>query len=339
MKRTKSILGLDIGSHSIKAVEMSHSGESVRITGLGRKVIPSPDQIDATIRELLEETGIKAKRVASAVSGRSVIVRYVPMVDIGEEDLKQAIIYEADKYIPFDVEESVIDCQKIDDPEAAGGQMKVLLVAAKRAVIDEHVALIERAGLEPYIVDYDAFALGNAFELRSSVREEAPDKEVVAGLIDLGAAKASINILRGGTSYFTREVYIAGNNFTEAIARRFGEDPEEVERMKLDPGGATETMVEAMAPVVEDIAGEVRLSFDYFENQFDRPVNEVYISGGAAIFPGMEDVFTKALDLPVKAWDPTEGIELSLRAGPGAAQAAPGDLAVAVGLAARVRKT
>ncbi|MCW8133635.1 MAG: type IV pilus assembly protein PilM [Planctomycetota bacterium] len=330
-----------MGSASVKVVELTRSGQGLFISGMGSAPIESPDAVGETIQKLLKESGIKTRRCVSSVSGRSVIIRQVPMAQVPDADLRQAIEYEADKYIPFDVNEVQLDAQRIDfgpsgegQATATAGQIKVLLVAVKRSLIEEHIALLQSVGLSPAIVDVDVFALGNAFELRN-LSLGINDNEVRT-LVDIGASKTNINILRGNHSLFQREIYVAGNDITDAIAKRFGEDPKDVERMKKDPGGALESMQDAMLPILEDIGNEIRLSFDYFENQFDQQVKEVFMSGGTAYFPGVDTMFTQIFNLPTKIWDPTEGLEIrgGHTAGLGGANS---DLAIALGLASRLR--
>ncbi|MBI3832612.1 MAG: type IV pilus assembly protein PilM [Planctomycetes bacterium] len=333
--RGKSLLGLDIGTSSVKAIELSRSGSGLVISGYGSAPIESPDTLAETIQTLLKDSGIRTKRCATSVSGRSVIIRQVPMAQVPDADLRQAIEYEADKYIPFDVNEVQLDVQRLSaiDGETAQGQMKVLLVAVKRSLIDEHIALLQSVGLQPAIIDVDCFALGNAFELRNLSLGVADDE--VRALIDIGASKTNINIMRGNNSFFQREIYVAGNDLTEAIAKRFGEDPKDVEKMKKEPGGALESMQDAMLPVLEDIGNEIRLSFDYFENQYDKQVKEVFISGGSAYFPGMDTMFTQIFNLPTKVWDPTEGLEIT-GVNPAGMGGANSDMTVALGLASRI---
>src|SRR5258706_16183191 len=149
--RKKSLLGIDIGTSSVKAVEMTRVGQGLVISGMGRAEIESPEQLGDAIQKALREGGIKSKRTVSAVSGRSVIHRQVPMMMIPDAELKQAMEYEADKYIPFDVSEVQLDAQRLRDltPGAEDGaagataQMKVLLVAAKKNLIEEHVNLLQ----------------------------------------------------------------------------------------------------------------------------------------------------------------------------------------------------
>jgi type IV pilus assembly protein PilM len=334
-RRSKTVVGLDIGSYGVRAVEATRSGDSLVLSGFGRARIESPDAIEDTILKVLGDAGIRTRKCVTAVSGRSVIVRYVPMMPLPDTELKQAIRYEADKYIPFEVDEVILDCQKIEEP-VPGEQMRVVLVAVKRTMIEEHVAMLDRLGLVPAVVDVDVFALGNAFESRN--RRLGAAGEEIRGLVDVGSSKTNINIMRGNTSYFTREIYIAGNDLTEAVAKRFGEDPSDVERMKEDPGGALETMQDAIVSVLEDIGSEIRLSFDYYENQFDQEVKEVYLSGGSVLFPGIDRMLSNIFNLETRLWDPMEAFDISSpRFDASRLEGMNSDMGIAVGLATRLR--
>jgi len=338
--RKKSLLGLDIGSSAVKAVELTRVGQSVVITGMGKADVESPENVGDAINAALREGGIKTKRCCSSVSGRSVIHRQVPMMSIPDAELKQAMEYEADKYIPFDVTEVQLDAQRLKESEgeeqqATTGQMKVLLVAAKKTLIEEHINLLQSVGLSPVVVDVDFLSLGNAFELRNLMLG-INDNEVRA-LVDIGASKTDINIMRGNISCFQREIFMAGNDLTDAVAKRFGEDPKDVEKMKKDPGGALESMQDAMLPVLEDIGSEIRLSFDYHENQHDQEVKEVYISGGSVLFPGIDTMLQQIFNLPIKVWDPTEGLEVTGFNPGGMGATTNSDMAIALGLASRLR--
>jgi len=334
--RKKSVLGLDIGSSCVKALELTRVGQGLVITGMGKAEVESAEAIAETITKALREAGIKTKRVVSAVSGRSVIHRQVPMMHIPDGELKQAMEYEADKYIPFDVSEVQLDAQRLKEAEdsTAQSQIKVLLVAAKKNLIEEHVSLLQSVGLAPVVIDLDFLALGNAFELRN-LSLGINDNEVRA-LVDVGASKTDINIMRGNASMFQREIFNGGNDLTEAVAKRFGEDPKDVEKMKKDPGGALESMQDAMLPVLEDIGSEIRLSFDYHENQYDQEVKEVYLSGGSVLFPGIDTMLAQIFNLPVKLWDPTEGLEIT-GFNPAGMGGSNSDMAIALGLASRLR--
>ena len=336
--RKKSLLGLDVGSSCVKAVELTRVGQGLVITGMGKAEVEGPEAAGDAISKALKDAGIKTKRVVSSVSGRSVIHRQVPMMTIPDAELKQAMEYEADKYIPFDVTEVQLDAKRMQEGDAVSasgtGQMKVLLVAAKKNLIEEHINLLQSVGLSPAVIDVDFLALGNAFELRN-LSLGINDNEVRA-LVDVGASKSDINIMRGNASFFQREIFMGGNDLTDAVAKRFGEDPKDVEKMKKDPGGALESMQDAMLPVLEDIGSEIRLSFDYHENQYDQEVKEVFISGGSVLFPGIDTMLAQIFNLPVKIWDPTEGLEIT-SFNPGGMGGANSDMAIALGLASRLR--
>jgi type IV pilus assembly protein PilM len=336
-RRIRSLIGLDVGTKAVKAVELTWNGGLV-ITGFGCADLPSPDAVRDTVARIFEENEFHTRRVVTAVSGKSVIVRYLTMFKMSPEDLRNAIRYEADKYIPFDVEEVVLDCQPFEAPglaEAGPNEMRVLLVACKRALIDEQLRILASVGLTPEVVDVDVFALGNAFE--SSIHGADGDK--VRALVDVGAGKTCVNVLRAGASLFTREIHSGGDAFTAAIANRLGLKDTEAEQLKRRPGDQAERVRAAVTPAVDDLATEVRLSFEYFENQFDRGVDEVLVSGGGARLVGVADDLARVVDRPTVAWDPTGELPIAAdRVDADALREHAGELAVAVGLASRLRR-
>lgn len=341
-RRIKSLIGLDIGSRAIKAVELTREGHGFVMTGYGQTEVLSEEQRPDAILEVLRENSFHTKRVVTAVYGKSVIVRYLSMTRMPEEDLRNAIRYEADKYIPFDVEDVVMDSQPLPDDhlmEAAENEMRVLLVAVKRALIEDHVSLLNGLGLQPTVIDVDSFAVGNAFELARGGAFYEEDADRAIALLDIGANKTNINIFYGGTSYFTREIYLAGDDFTHAIAKRLSLELDAAEQRKREPGEHPEEVMEAVMPSFDDLANEILLSFDYFENQFDREVEEVYLSGGGARMQGIEEALERTLNRPTHRWDPTDGIEIHEGTVDGEkVRTNAGQLAVAVGLAARVQE-
>ncbi len=340
--RKKSLVGLDIGTSEVKVVELTEVGEQLVISGFGRSKIATKEGTKDAIADALRRSGIKTKRVATAVSGRSVIVRYINMVAMSDEELKSALRFEADKYIPFELDEVVLDCARLEDAsESKEGskEIKVLLVAVKRNVIDEHVQLIQSLGLVPTVIDVDSFALGNAFELNSLNSPRVDDDKKVIALVEIGAVKTNINILKGTTSYFSREVYLAGNDFTESIARRLGIEAAEAAEQKNSPEGREDAIEESILPVLDDLGNEIHLSFDYFENQFDQEVDEVYISGGSAGIPGLKNAFERIFDRRIHFWDPTENLEVrGDRIDVQELKDHKSQLAVAIGLASRLLK-
>jgi type IV pilus assembly protein PilM len=340
--KKKSLVGLDIGSSVVKAIELTQVADELKVTGFGHAVIESKDALKDTIADVLRRSGIRTKRVVTAVSGRAVIVRYINMMQMADDELKSALRFEADKYIPFQVDEVVLDCAKLPDfgeTTSAQGEkeMKVLLVAVKQTLIDEHLQVIQSLGLVPTVIDVDTFALGNAFELNSLHSPRVEDEEKVIALVDIGSVKTNINIIKNNTSYFSREVYLAGNDFTEAISRRLGTDAAEGEKLKVNPQGKEESIEESILPTLDDLGNEIHLSFDYYENQYDREVDEVFISGGSARIPGLKASFERVFDRRIHFWDPTENLEVkSDRVDVQDMKEHGCQLSVAVGLASRI---
>jgi type IV pilus assembly protein PilM len=337
-RRIKSLIGLDVGTRAVKAVELTWNGSNVVITGFGWAELSGPDAVAETVQRLLQENEFHTRHVVTAVSGKSVIVRYLTMYRMSPDELRNAIRYEADKYIPFDVDEVVLDCQPFEAPglgEVGANEMRVLLVACKRALIDEQVRVLAGAGLVPSIVDVDVFAIGNAFE--TAVRETGEGQKVRA-LVDVGASKTSVNVIRGGASLFTREIHAGGDAFTAAVANRLGVKEAEAEALKRRPGDQLERVRAAVTSAVDDLATEVRLSFEYFENQFDRGVDEVLLSGGGSRLAGLADDLGRIADRPTAVWDPTGDLPIAADAVDAAAlREHAGELAVAMGLASRIR--
>src|SRR5690606_13304394 len=295
-----------------------------------------------TIASVFRDAGIQCRHVITAVSWSSVIVRYINMPTMDEDDMKSALRYEADNYIPFEVDESVLDSERLEDfgetTNASGEkEMKVLLVAVKQSLIDEHLQLIQGQGLVPVVIDVDTFALGNAFEFNSLHSPRVEDEEQVIALVDVGAVKTNINIVKNNTSYFSREVYLAGKDFTEAISRRLGMDLLEAEHVKVAPEGREDEIEECILPTLDDLANEIHLSLDYYENQYDREVDDIYVSGGSARLPGLQPAFERVFNRRVEFWDPTENLDIRTDSiDPDELKLFGPQLVVAVGLASRI---
>ena len=340
--KKKSIVGLDIGAHEVKAVELSEVRDQLKITAFGHATVEDKDLLGDTISRVFKEAGIKTRRVVTAVSGRSVIVRYINMPAMTDDDLKSALKFEADKYIPFEVDEVVLDCARLEDfgetTNASGDkEMKVLLVAVKQTLIDEHLRLVQSLGLVPTVVDVDTFALGNAFEFNSLHSPRVEDEEQVIALVDIGAVKTNINIIKNNTSYFSREVYLAGKDFTEAIGRRLGVDSIEADSLKLNPEGKEDQVEECILPTLDDLANEIHLSLDYYENQYDREVDDIYVSGGSSRLPGLQPTFERVFNRRVEFWDPTDNLDVRTdKIDPNELKEFGPQLSIAVGLASRI---
>jgi type IV pilus assembly protein PilM len=336
-KSSKTVIGLDVGSYAVKAVALQPHGDRLTLQGYAQARIGAQEPVEV-IRKVLEQLGARSRSLVSSVSGRSVIVRQVETPRLNPNELKAHIAYEADKYIPFGSEEVIIDCQPLPErAEEAGAKMQVLLVAVRRGFVEDHIVQLRNAGITPEIIDVDVFALANAYELLGPGSANDPEAKTATALIDVGASKSNIAIVQGTRLLFTREVYLAGNEITDAIVRTFNEPAENVERIKSAPGEALEALIDAAMPAFEDLANEIRLSFDYVEGQFDAQVNNVVLTGGSSQLPGIAEILGNILGRPVHVLDPLAGLDLvPSRYDVHGLDASGPSLTIALGLAAHV---
>ena len=339
---SRILVGLDIGSKFVKAVQLSETSGSYRVTEFGIAEISPQVSVPDVIGELFSKKAFKTKRVVTSVSGRFVFVRYISMPVMSDEELVNAAKYELGKYIPVEVDEVLHDSQKLEELAAQEGQepeMRVLLVAAKRTFIDEHVAVLEAAGLQPAVVDVDSFALGNAYELSGQINPQAIAPGKLVALVDIGASKTNINIMTDAVSYFTREFYKGGDDLTDSISKKLSMEVREAEMLKRNPGGELPKVQECVGGILDDICHDINISIDYFENQYDRKVEEVYLTGGASNTVGLQETLERTVQKPVTKWNPAQYLELDLSRDSGQELQDNGSLAaIALGLASRVRR-
>jgi len=315
---SKSVVGLDIGSSSVKAVELSRRGRSkeFELTHLGVALLPAEAIVQGAflnssaivegIREAIEKAKIRTKNVAAAVSGHSVIVKKVSLPVMTRDELDEQIRWEAEQYIPFDVNEVNLDFQILNSG-GGEGQMEVLLVAAKKDLVDDYVQVIREAGLVPAAIDVAAFAVENAFEANYDVR---PD-EVVA-LVNIGAQVVNINIISNGAPAFTRDITTAGNQYTEEIQKALSISFDEAERIKL--GGrrsensqevVPQEVEQAMRTVTETVIGEISRSLDFFSaTSADSRIERIVLCGGGASVAGLQAAFQQRTGGKVEIMDP-----------------------------------
>ena len=307
--QSKAVIGLDVGSYAVRAVALQANKDRITLQGYAQARIDK-QEVGEVIKGVLAQLGVKSKRVCTGVSGRSVIVRQVETPRLERLALQQHIAHEADKYIPFGSEEVIIDAQPLPDPEGKKpDNLSVMLVAVRRSFVSEHIAQLTLGGAQPEIVDVDVFALANCYEVLGPPAAPEAEKKATA-LIDIGAAKSNIAIVQGSRLLFTREVYLAGNELSEAMGRTLGAEGDDVDRLKLAPGDMLDQLLDAAQPAFEDLANEIRLSFDYVEGQFDCEVSTVVLSGGSAQLPNAAAILGNLLGRPVHVFDPLAGLDL-----------------------------
>ena len=314
-RRTKSLVGLDIGSSAVKVVELRQTASGHKVTAIGSESLPRDSIVDGAIidggvvadviREVFEKNNIKTKEVVASLSGNAVIVKKIILPLMGEEELVESIYWEAEQYIPFDIQDVNLDYQVLEAgaADADRGTMAVLLVAAKKEKIADYTGVIAQAGRVPVVVDVDAFALQNAFEVNYGF-----DMARVVVLVNAGASAININIVEGGQSLFTRDISIGGNAYTEALQKELSltfEDADLVKRGLPVDGVSVEDADPIIQTVTENLLLEIEKTFDFFKATAasDR-IDELVVSGGAARIDGFVHAFETRFDLPVTALDP-----------------------------------
>jgi type IV pilus assembly protein PilM len=345
-RKSKSIVGLDLGSSVVKAVEISLEGPEPVVTGFARVEIPPGGNVGEAIEAVFREGRFHTKRVVTSVAGQDVVVRYVPMVKMSDSELKRAIRFEADKYLPFELDEVILDCQGLRtavSPHAEGeggedNQMNALLAACKSELIEEQVQTVLSQGLQLTAIDIDLFALANAWELCGVMPGDTEEGARGIALVDVGATRTSINVLCGGETCFSREINIGGQDMTQAVARRLSVEPFEAEAIKRSSESHEAEVNSAIAPVLEDLVSEISLSLDYVEHHAGIGVEEILLSGGGVLAPGASGYIEQATARRARTWNPLEGLRVDAkRVDVEELEAWAPTLVVAVGLASRVR--
>jgi len=345
-RRAKTLVGLDIGSSAVKAVELKPSGKGYRVTAFGWEPVPPDSIVDGAIidggavadaiRRLFESRKIKTKEVVASLSGNAVIVKKITLPVMTEAELSESIYWEAEQYIPFDVQDVNLDYQVLESQEAAGkGTMDVLLVAAKKEKIADYTGVIAQAGRQPVVVDVDAFALQNAYEVNYGI-----EPGMVVVLLNAGASAVNINIINGDQSVFTRDISIGGNAYTEALQKELSLPFESADVLKRGgevEGASYEDARPVLRAVTENVMLEIQKTFDFFKATAasDR-IDRIMVSGGASRAEGFSELLTERFEAAVEAFDPFKKVAFDAKklGADDPVELAP-TAAVAVGLALR----
>ena len=382
MKKSKYPIGVDIGSHTVKVCQLRRVGGLYELEKFGSAQIypdgePPSDadkqyraKVDA-LKRALDDGQIRARHSVSAVFGESIIVRYLQLPQMPEDELKKALQWEAEEYIPFRLSEVNLDSMVLGNVEDADhAKMEVLLVSAKKDLVNNHVAMLREAGLEPRIIDVDSFAFLNCFEINHE-----PGRDDCVALVNIGGEFTSINIYNNGVSRFSRDIPVGGDTMTTAIRAHMKCAFPEAERYKIDFGvapvaenGESEndetqigSLLDTIRGTVEQLSGEeekktpeaivqgainnvthnlfseVRRSIEFFENQYrGTNVSRLVLGGGTAMLKNLVENFEREFQLPVEVIDPLRQIRVSSRNNQGdRLNAQRHQLAVGIGLGIR----
>jgi type IV pilus assembly protein PilM len=306
LSKSKSLVGLDIGSSSVKAIELKKAKDGYELVSFGLEPLAQDTVVDGAIMDapsvaekiisIFDTQKIKSKNVATSVSGHSVIVKRVNMPLMTEEELFDRVQAEASQHIPFDIADVNLSYQLL---EATDSQMDVLLVAVKKDKILNHTNVLAQAGKAPMVVDIDAFALQNCFE----VNYELDPSQVVA-LLNIGASVMNINIVRGLIPLFTRDVSVGGNQYTDALQKELDLSFEDAEKLKMGgslPGVSEEQRSAILRSVSDILILEIQKTFDFFRaTASGENIRRIVVAGGTARVPGLLDFLKEEFAMPVE---------------------------------------
>jgi type IV pilus assembly protein PilM len=311
LSQNELVVGLDIGSHAVKVCQLKKTSSGYTILNLGSTVLPEgavedgtlndPEVVSKAISDLFKNLKIKNRKVGFSISGYSVIVKKVNLAVMGEAQLEDHIMSEAEQYIPFDIEDVYLDFQDLKTGLNETDRTDVMLVAAKKEIVDDYLDMLGGLNLIPVIVDVDGFALENTYEYNYEKNENV-------ALVDIGASKMSINILSQGISVVARDIIVGSRQLTEQIQNVFDIDFEEAEGLKIGSIQDEEKRGE-----IEDIFSttctqwilEIKKAIDlYHSNHPDHPLKRLILSGGGAKVSGLIDFLAQETNIHVELFNP-----------------------------------
>lgn len=317
-KRKKQIVGCDVGSSAVKLVELKpmRNGEfqlvHAAIASLSGEAIVDGAIMDSslvveTLSRLVSENNVKSASFGTAVSGHSVIIKKIQLPTMSETELAESIQWEAEQYIPFDINDVNLDYVILDDSDVE--TMDVLLVAVKKDKIADYTSVLVQAGKQPALVDVDVFAVQNAYETNYALGEET------FALVNVGASVMNINVIDSGRSVFWRDVAFGGNQYTEAIQRELNLTREDAESLKLGERVGEHTIQQVagvLNSVSEDLAAELQKTVDFFvaTSSVDR-LDKICLAGGSSQILNLESILSERFQVPVEIMNPFRNIRYS----------------------------
>jgi len=345
-KRTnKSMVGVDIGSSSVKTVELQGKNGDFQLVSLGYESLEPDSVVDGQIMELnsvsnaisniFNEHKIKTNRVAAGVNGHSVIVKNIVLPQMSSAELQESFAWHAEEHIPFDITDVTLDYHVTGTTDDA---IHVLMAACKRDKVANLKQAIQLAGKQPAIIDVDAFALQNCYELNYD-----PQPNEVVALLNIGASTTNINILNGNRSVFTRDATFGGNQYTSLLQKELGvtfEHAEQVKRGMPLPEPVEDRDIRPILETVSDIlALEIQKTMDFYRATVEDggvAVEKILVSGGGSKLAGLIDFLAKQFEMPVEIFDPFRKIKVDSRGfDPEYMREVIPEMAIAVGLALR----
>jgi type IV pilus assembly protein PilM len=340
----RGTIGLDIGSRYLKLAQLNAGREGYELSmfsmlPLERDVISdglvqNKSKLVSTIKSLLSQAGVKKSDAVIGLSGQAAIItKVIKVPQITEEELGLNIKYEAEQYIPFDIKDVSIDFEVLGTARDDEGMMDVMLVAVKKNVMSDYVDAVQQAGLTTVVVDIDCFAVGNVYELNYGISDRK-----TAALVNIGACKTNISIIKNGQTVFTRDTAVGSNAHTDAIERTLNVTKEKAELIKLGEradGVRPEVVAEIMGKTSDEIYAEIYRSFEYYRSSSgEEDIGSIVLSGGASLISGFANLMSERLGIQVEVSDIFRKIQVPDKISASVRGVAP-IAAVAVGLAMR----
>lgn len=339
------LIGVDISSTAVKLLQLSRSGNRYRVehyaveplppNAVVEKNIVEVEAVGEAIKRAVARSGARARHAAAAVAGSAVITKIIPMpADLDEDDMESQVELEAVNYIPYPIEEVNLDFEVLGPMPGNAEMVQVLLAASRTENVDARVSALELGGLTAKVMDVEAFAIENAFQLLADGLS-APRDGIIA-MVDTGATMTTLNILRNGRSLYSREQVFGGKQLTDEVMRRYGLSYEEAGLAKRQGGLPESYDIEVLEPFKEAMVQQVSrlLQFFYAGSEFNR-VDQIVLAGGCASIPGIAAMVEEQLGVPTVVANPLAQMTLGPRVQAHAlAQDAPA-LMIACGLALR----
>jgi type IV pilus assembly protein PilM len=323
-------VGVDVGTSAVKIVQLKKTPSGPELIGYDLQPLPheaveegsikDAQTVAAVIKDMLKRSKIKPERTFASISGQNVIMRFTKLPIMSPDELEQTVRIEAEQYVPYAIEEVSITHAVLNEiqEEEGGGKYSILLVVAQKDLVNSYLDVLRQSGVSAELIDVDTIATINALE--ASIQQTADSQEggEVVAIIDSGARTTNISVLKSGILMFTRNIPIAGNNITQMIMNVMKQEFEQAEAIKVEEAevsisdaGGNET-AEVVKTTVEELASEIRRSFDYFKAQSREPlIHRIILSGGSANLKGFNNFLSNELGVDVYMGNPLEGITVT----------------------------
>lgn len=326
-------LGIDIGSSAVKIVQLKKTPTGPELVNYGIMPLPlesmaegevgDPAIVSSIIKGLLKSHKFKTNRVFASISGQNVIMRFTKLPIMSADELNQTVKIEAEQYVPYAIDEVSITHAVLhttaEEDEEGGGKHSILLVVAQKSLVASYTDVLKASGLNPEVIDVDTIAAINALEASYSQTAGEQEGGEVTAIIDTGAKTTNISVLKSGVLMFTRNIPIAGKDITERISEVMRQEFEHAETIKIEEGEvstsdmADNDIGEVVRSTVEELASEIRRSFDYFKAQSREPlIHKIILSGGSSNLRGFNTYLSNELGVDVYMGNPLEGLSITV---------------------------